>query len=397
MADSNLAQLSYRVEDTYNEAPDVSDALNILRYTGESLSFDITNTSSQEIRPDRAVSDLIQTGAATSGGFNFELSANTYDDFIAGAMFSDWSTALPTATSVGISYSATASTITSSSTSTFENVSIGQWIKSVGRGTATTVEFFRVTALSATTGALAVTVFPAPVASQAAGSVCTLTGSVIRNGIIEKSFAFERKVVVNSVTATNVYFQYSGMIANTMAVSAKSEAILTGSFDFMGANPGVSDDTAFAATTVSSTTTPVLNAVANVGGVYEGRPTFTSVANCLIQGIDISLNNNLRTIKGLGSVYACDVGVGQCDVSGSMNAYFFDKALYLKYINGTETAISFRVIDSYGHGYAFTLPRVKFETDKVNVGGSNQDIMENLTFKALYDSTTDCQIQIDRF
>lgn len=397
MADSNLAQLAYQVESSYNETPVVTDVLTVLRYTGESLSFDITNTSSQEIRPDRSVADLIQTGAATSGGFNFELSANTYDDFIAGAMFSNWSTPMPTATSIGIAYIATSSSITSNVTTTFANVSVGQWIKSVGRGTATTVEFFRVTSLSATSGATSVTVFPAIAASQAAGSVCSLTGSVIKNGTTEKSFAIERKVVVNSTTATNVFFQYSGLMVNTMSFSAKSDAILTGTFDFMGANPGVSDATAYSGVTIAATVTPVLNAVSNVGGVYEGRPVFTAVANCLIQGIDISLTNNLRAIKGIGALYACDVGVGQCDVTGTLNAYFFDKSLYNKYINGTETAISFRTIDAFGHGYAFTMPRVKFETDKVNVSGSNTDIMENMTFKALYDSTTNCELQIDRF
>ena len=393
MADSNLAQLSYLVEDTYNEAPNSGDELQILRYTSESLSFDITNISSQEIRPDRATADLVQTGAATSGGFNFEFSANTYDDFIEGALFSTFSTAVATAAAT-LTSSNTASSISSAATTTFVNVSVGQWLKITGLGTATTVGYFRVTSLSESP-ATTITVFPAPVANAATS--CSVRGSVIRNGITEKSFAFERKIVVNSTTATNVFFQYSGMIANSMALSAKSDAILTGSFEFMGAAPGVSDDTAFSTTIASQTTTQVLNATSNVGGVYEGYPTFALIANCLIQGIDISLNNNLRAIKGIGSIYACDVGVGQCDVSGTLNAYFFDKAMYAKYIAGTETAISFRTIDASGNGYVFTLPRIKFETDKVNVGGSNQDVMDNITFKALHDSTTDCQIQIDRF
>ena len=392
MADSNLAQLAYTVEDSYNEAPNSGDTLTTLRYTSESLSFDITNTASQEIRSDRSAADLIQTGAAISGGFNFELSATSYDDFIAGAMYSAWSTPLNGATAITISSAATASTISSTASNLLQNVSVGQWIKVTGLGTATTVNYFRVTGI---TSATTVTVFPAPIL-QAAGSTCSIKGCVIRNGITETSFAIEKKIAVNSATATNVFFQYSGLIVGSMAISAKSDAILTGSFEFMGASPGVSDTTAFSTTVTAASTTAVLNATSNVGGVYEGSP-MVAIANCLIQGIDISINNNLRAIKGIGSIAACDVGVGQCDVTGSIAAYFFDKSLYTKYIAGTESAISFRTIDSTGKGFVFTLPRIKFETDKTNVGGSNQDIMENLTYRALNDSVSGCSIQIDKF
>ncbi len=393
MADSNLAQLAYRKEVDYNELAVNTDVLTILRYTSESLSYDITNTASQEIRADRSAADLIQTGASTSGGFNFELSAQTFDDFIAGAMYGEWSTQIAVSSSTTISSDMSASTITNSATNSFTHVSVGQWIAVQGIGTPSTMNYFRV---FEKTSASVIKVFGTPaLTTQAAGTAITILGSVIRNGITETSFAFEKKIAVNSDTATNVFFQYHGMIVSQMSLSAKSDAVLTGSFAFMGARPGVTDLTAYNSTSVLATTTPVLNATSNVGGVFEGKP-FALIANCLIQGVDISLNNNLRQIKGIGQKEACDIGVGQCDVTGSLAAYFFDKSLYLKYINGTESALSFRVIDSTGKGYIITLPRIKIETDKTNIGGSNQDIMEQMTFRALYDSVTNCTIQIDR-
>lgn len=391
MADSNLAQLAYRVESTYNETIAAAHTMQLLRYTSESLSYDITNTSSQEIRSDRATADLIQTGASTSGGFNFELSATTFDNFLVGALYSaGWSTS-PATTTGTVSFTRTASTLDIPSCTT---LSKGQWVQVKGLNTTAAVDYFRIMNVNSSTQLL---VF-SPLTLAATGTQCTVTGSMIRNGTTEKSFGFEKKIVVNSTTATNVFFQYTGMIVNQMSLSAKSDAVLTGSFDFMGASADVSDTTVIPATSLTAATvTQVLNATSNVGGVFEGRPTFTAIEGCLIQGIDINLNNNLRQIKGIGRKEACDVGVGECSVSGSLTAYFFGKEIYQKYLDGTETAITFRVSDANNNGYIFTMPRLKIETDKTNIGGSNQDIMENMTYRALYDSFSNCQIQIDKF
>lgn len=63
-----------------------------LRYTGESLNFNIENTKTAEIRPDRTETDLIQTSAAASGDVNIELSYGTFDDLLAAVFCNDWAT-----------------------------------------------------------------------------------------------------------------------------------------------------------------------------------------------------------------------------------------------------------------------------------------------------------------
>lgn len=61
-----------------------------LRYTGESLNFNIENTSSAEIRPDRVQADLVQTSASGGGDVNAELSFESYDDFLEAALCGTW-------------------------------------------------------------------------------------------------------------------------------------------------------------------------------------------------------------------------------------------------------------------------------------------------------------------
>jgi len=67
-------------------------ALNQVRYTGESLNFNIQNTKTSEIRPDRTETDLIQTQASAAGNINLELSYGTFDDFLEAVFCGAWTT-----------------------------------------------------------------------------------------------------------------------------------------------------------------------------------------------------------------------------------------------------------------------------------------------------------------
>lgn len=89
MASSDLTTLAAVKESAYGVIP-ATPGFKYIRYTGESIKANITNTKTAEIRPDRVESDLVQTGESVDGGFNFELTFGTFDDYIAGAFASTW-------------------------------------------------------------------------------------------------------------------------------------------------------------------------------------------------------------------------------------------------------------------------------------------------------------------
>lgn len=62
-----------------------------VRFTGESLNFNITNTKSAEIRPDRTETDLVQTSASGGGDIKMELSYNTFKDWLQAVLCNTWS------------------------------------------------------------------------------------------------------------------------------------------------------------------------------------------------------------------------------------------------------------------------------------------------------------------
>jgi hypothetical protein len=102
-------------------------------------------------------------------------------------------------------------------------------------------------------------------------------------------------------------------------------------------------------------------------------------------------------LKAIGQLGNCDIGVGKCDVTGTLTAFFKDSSLYDKYLAGTPTSISYKVEDAATNAYIIDFPQVEFESDGLNVGGQDQDVTESLAFRAYKDPTYAYTIQISKF
>ncbi|CAH1661698.1 conserved hypothetical protein [Hyphomicrobiales bacterium] len=90
-ADSSSTRMAYVKEVVEGTTP-ASPAWKTLRYTGEQLQYQKQTVTSNEIRPDRNVSDVIQVGRQVSGSINFELSYATLDDLLEGVLGGTWAT-----------------------------------------------------------------------------------------------------------------------------------------------------------------------------------------------------------------------------------------------------------------------------------------------------------------
>ena len=386
--DSNRAALYYGEEYTWGTA--ATCTYQELRFTSESFAYNITNVTSAEIRSDRQITDLIQTDAETSGGFNFELSYDSFNELLEGALWSDWSTALAISSDL-IGFYTDGNITASSTTDDTENFSlatVGQWIEMRGSSVSTNNGYYQITDI---VDEHLVTVTPVPDSTATAGDTVTVVGSYLRNGTTEHSYTVIR---YHGGLDSNQYFTFLGQVVNSFNIAAQAGAILTGSFDFMGKRATLTQSSSSVSGATAAGTNSVFNAVSNVGEVREAG---SDVSSCLVQGIDFTLTNNVRGLKALATLGNCDIGVGKCDVTGTLTAYFKDDSLYDKYLAGNSTSISYKVEDSSGNAYIFDFPQVEFESDGINVGGQDQDVVETLGFRAYKDPTYDYTIQISKF
>src|SRR6185295_9766640 len=89
MSDSNRVNVAYVKETTYGVTPSGPPTLKNLRFTSESLAQENTTVTSQEIRADRQVADLLRTGISVPGDLNFEFSYGAFDEWFDWALMDD--------------------------------------------------------------------------------------------------------------------------------------------------------------------------------------------------------------------------------------------------------------------------------------------------------------------
>lgn len=90
-ASSSEVRVAYVPEATFGVTP-ATPSWKTLRVTGGGLRTNKTTVTSDERQADRNVRDEILTGVAASGSYNYEFTADTFDDLLAAAMCGAWAT-----------------------------------------------------------------------------------------------------------------------------------------------------------------------------------------------------------------------------------------------------------------------------------------------------------------
>lgn len=391
LADSNRVRLSYIKESVFGVA-EADPVMQKLRLTSSDFAANKQTAVSDELRDDRQTGDLIETAFDSGGSFNIEMSlGGTYDDFIEGAMASTFSSALPS-TATTINVVATTKTITDGVTGAhFANVEVGQWVKLGGFVTAAIPNntWFKVASITNTSEI--VVEDPLALLEDATGTgVETAEGKTIINGTDKSSFMVEQ-----AFTDIEAYQLFLGQRVGTWGMNVESGAILTGSFSLQGTEVQTdeTDPASWLGTGsyANATTTPVLNATSNVGTIDKDGVALATA----VQSLDVELDNALRNQSAIGSKFPIGIGYGRVTISGTVSAYFENMDLYDEMLNHTNVSMSFKFVDAEGNGMHLEFPRVKFAASAPSAPGIDQDVMEDLEWQAIVDSTGTFMMRVD--
>jgi hypothetical protein len=383
VAETSRVRLLYVEETAWGEVPSPAPTLKGLRITGESLKFGLDSSVSNEMRDDRQIPDLIQTGRRADGGFNFELSYGNLDELLEGALFTDWGTEL-TITANTISAAASDNSLNDSG-SGFPAFVPGQWIKISGfTGDTSNNGYAQV--VSRTTAKVIVSGIT--LVDDAAGESVTVEGTMIRNGVTHHSYVIEKEF-----SDIAQFFCHTGMKVSDFSIDFTANAIVTGSINFNGKSVARGVATVGDGSPTPAPTNTVMNAITNILNVREGGSVFSGFINKM----NFSLKNNLRPGSAVGVLGAAFVNAGRCEVTGGATVYFQDGTVWDKFQANTPSSISFCAQDAEGNAYIFTFPKIKYSGGDVLAGGADADAMVDTTFQAMRDPITGCTIQIDRF
>lgn len=303
MSESNQVKLIYVVESTYGTTPTDSVNWKTLRMTGESIGANPQTIISNEIRSDRQVADNILVSLQVGGASNFEMSAQTFDDFLEAVMCGTWTT------------------------------------------------------------------------------------DVLKIGSTDRSYTLEKQFLDLS---QNIAFK--GMRVGQMDLNFTFNQIVTGAFTFVGNGVTSPSGTSLvgAGTLAAATTTDVL-ASPDVGTIQVDGGSAPSP----IRSIQLSLNNNMRPTEALGNSAPLNQRKGRATITGTIEAYFDDVTLYNKLINNTAASLSWVASDGT-NSYTFLLPKIKFGDGNPTADAGDQDVIQTLSFTALYDATEATSLKVTR-
>ena len=386
IADTSRGSLRYVEEITPGVTP--ASALTGLRFTGESLNKNKTTETSNEIRADRQITDLIDTDSDASGDINFELSYAALDDFLPGALLADDWEAQVTISEIDLEAVAADNSYNSVTVDfTTEGLFVGMWVKPAGFSNADNNDYCQVVSIA--TSKLIVSGSTLINESGVTGTI--VNGGMLRNGVTQHSYSIEKEFA-----DIGQFASFAGMEVDTFSLDIASNAIVTGTMGFMGRTAGNGQATIGTGAPLEAPTNDVYNATSNMASIREAGVALSS-ATFFATAISTSVANGLRGQKAVSVEGSVGIGKGRCEVTGSLSAYFVNEVLLEKFLNNTATSLDYRLTDEAGNTYIVTMPEVKYSSATTDLSGIDADVLIPLDYQALRDPVLGFTIQVDRF
>lgn len=208
----------------------------------------------------------------------------------------------------------------------------------------------------------------------------------LKIGKVQRSFTFEQGFDFGG--GELAYRLHRGMIVGSMSMEITTDDLVTMTFGFTGAS-----ESAFSETSADGsgyTAAPVKPIFYHEDGTFrEG-----GVEVGYFQSLSLELNNNVEGQRTLGTTGFHSVSSGKVAVTGSVTGLFENTDLYNKYINNTDSSISF-TLTAGAESLQFTLHKVKYTSGGITATGDSGVTVE-LDFEAIYDGTAGNTMTITR-
>lgn len=264
--DANYTDLAFVEETSFGVAP-ASPTLKALRLRGETIQHKKDTVVSEEIRSDRQVSDMAEVGSMAEGELQFELSFEEYQALFEALLCGDITEY--DFSSVAGDISAAAQTFTATTPGDLDGFPAGGYVRLSG---ATNPLNNGVKRILTNDGDVATFAAGSFVADQSGATVSLYTKD-LRNGIVKRSFTFERRLV-NGLNVDH-FQRYTGMNVGGMNLSVASKEIINGSFSFMGKYGRTFSDSLSVAGTAATGTLTLAGNVSDGDTVTIGNVTYT--------------------------------------------------------------------------------------------------------------------------
>lgn len=358
--DGSNGQILFVPEVTRGTTP-ASPTMKVMRFVSDSLASNTNAIQSNEIRPGRAVSDLVSGADEINGDISIELSVGNFDEFLESATGNAFSTP------INFSGSATFSGAGITATGAFTNAVAGQYIKVVSDLNAGVYKIQSVTNSNTVVIAhkLGVDSWSAFAAETDAST--TIKGKYVKNGSTRKSFTLEK-----GFPEAQTYEVYRGLEVASFDFNAEPSSVITMTINTLAKAMAVGSST-IAVSATPANSNPVLNSINSFKTIRIGSNEYQDS----IIGITFSVNNNTRNTSQIGTKENI-VGFGQQVITGELKTLLglnnIVAALNAQKVAETYSDLVMHFEDSLGNGIIFNFPQIKISTSTTPNEGNNTDV-----------------------
>lgn len=429
------AALGYYVEQTIGTCPTLSssDALRFSRLVSEDLNSAYSRDASNEVRGDAQSGGSVVTGVSGAGSISIQYSMETYDELIAGLMFSagtvngsslenGWTVSGFTADADPVvngsgTWTLATNVLTLDSTnvatlglvvngyiqiSNSGNAQLdGVWrVDGIGSSEELTLEQPTTDNVATYTGLGAVTL---STTAQRLMTIQTVQAAAI-NGTQDRSFGFVRfysdsslagdntTSTVNLASACDIAIFRGAFVTSLQLSVAPGQAGWTGSIStlFQG-EESATDATATAPLsnfsigswdeTEEANTNPLPDAIAGVANVKIRKIGDTNGTRIDPLSLNMSISNNASEVSALRNAGSLAVIQGTFTASIDMEVIYEDSDLHVGMVDNESYEIEVAVVDADDKCQLFRFPKCKLTSERPNPG-QNAPIVQKLSFMA---------------
>lgn len=378
-------------EVTYGTTP-ANPPFERIRHTGTTLGLQRGSLLSDELRPDRQISDFRLGTVIVGGDISAELSYGSFDKLLEAALCGTWT---PVATLTAATLSAAAADDSFSRTAgsfVTDGFVVGKKIKTTGFATGAnngTWLISIVTALKLTVTNLDGSP-AAAIVLEAAGAAVTIqtTEAVLKAGTVRRSFTILRHFTDIPDGAGKPYHVSRGCEVNTLAISVNPTAIVGLTFGIVAREPELLAAPIAGQTLGAPTTTAPMDAFT---GVLKENNVVCGVAT----EISLALDNGLEPENIVGSKFTRQPAISRTNATGSMGAYFDDSSYLEKFINETDSSMEMTFPDGAGNSYTMKIPLLNYTGGQPDASGQGS-IRLTMPFQGIMDPVSLSNIIITR-
>ena len=216
----------------------------------------------------------------------------------------------------------------------------------------------------------------------------TWAANVLVNGLDRHTFTFEKTFEQG---AADTFVRYRGCFIDSFDLSIQSKSIITAVFNVMGlAGEASAAAIIVGATYGAATTTAVMTAGNEVGTVTVGALGGT------LKGIDMSFKSNNRGQAQIGSNDLAGIATGQFEVTGSLDLYFEDGAIYDAIRDHDAVVLTVNLGSTTLEKYTLVLNKVRLLDGPPVAGGNGQDVSFTVGFQAVFNATDSGSAKLTR-